>query len=137
MQKSNGLLLLVFAGCLAVLSLTAQAKAATAPKLVKYEYTLFSTSAHAIFEQAVPFTALTPVDKNLVLKYRPYVIRQLSRGNEEVAKGYHLRRAAIRKDAHEGNTVIYYETIYSKKVCEVTAVAVQPNGNFSMASSPC
>lgn len=120
-------------------SMSACAKANTSPKMVEYSYTAFGASSNEIFSTMIPYTDLPKNYKALVDKYKPLLIRQLAKASDDVVAGYHVRRAAIsaESEAETGNTIIYYETIYSKNLCEISAVTVYKNGNYSILASLC
>lgn len=126
--------------CVAAIALASNAEAkATAPKLIGYEYTAFGATSNEIFKTLAPYTQVHVSYKKLIEKYKPLLIRQLAKASDDVVAGYHVRRAAIstESEAEEGTTIIYYETIYSKNLCEVSAVTVYKNGNYSILTSLC
>ena len=75
--------------------------------------------------------------KDMVLRYKNPVVKAIAKHSQSEVDDYHVKRAAMSEEPSKGYNVIYYETIYNKEICEVSAVTVDRNGNFSVKTALC
>lgn len=115
---------------------TANAKTTT-PKLLGIETVEFEETSDDIFAWSIPYTDLAPLHQQVVLKYKPLVLKAIAASSGAKVADYHVKRAAMSEEAPRGTMLLYYETIYNKKICEVSAVSVDQKGNYSIKTSLC
>ena len=115
---------------------TAYAKNTT-PKLISIQTTEFIETSNEIFSGSIPYFQLAQMHKDMVVRYKDPFLRAVAKQSHADVKDYHVKRAAMSEEATKGYNLIYYETIYNKEICEVSAVTVERNGNFSIKTALC
>ena len=115
---------------------TSQAKTTT-PKLLSIKTVEFEETSDEIFSGSIPYIDLAQMHKNMVLRYKNPVVKAIAKHSQSEVADYHVKRAAMSEEPSKGYNVIYYETIYNKEICEVSAVTVDRNGNFSVKTALC
>lgn len=129
-----GWLLVVMMGLVTIPSL--QAKTA-APKLLSIQTTEFEETSDEIFSGSIPYIQLAKMHQDMVMRYKDPVLRAISKQSRTNIADYHVKRAAMSEESPKGYNLIYYETIYNKEICEVSAVTVDHRGNFSVKTALC
>lgn len=115
---------------------TSHAKTTT-PKLLSIKTTEFVETSDEIFSGSIPYIDLAQMHKDMVLRYKNPVVKAIAKHAYTEVGDYHVKRAAMSEESPKGYNVIYYETIYNKEICEVSAVTVDRNGNFSVKTALC
>lgn len=115
---------------------TSQAKTTT-PKLLSIKTVEFEETSDEIFSGSIPYIHLAQMHKDMVLRYKNPVVKAIAKHSQSEVADYHVRRGAMSEESPKGYNVIYYETIYNKEICEVSAVTVDRNGNFSVRTALC
>lgn len=137
MENVKDMLRWVIAFAVVVFLIPVPADAKAPPKLVKIENVEFEESSNEIFQVTIPYIHLAPMHQEIVKKYKDYLVKAIAKDSHTKAGDYHVKRAAMSEEAEKGTYLIYYETIYDKHVCEVSAMTVDSQGNYSIKSSPC
>ena len=115
---------------------TSQAKT-TKPKLLSIKTVEFEETSDEIFSGSIPYIHLAQMHKDMVLRYKNPVVNAIAKHSQSEVDDYHVKRAAMSEEPSKGYNVIYYETIYNKEICEVSAVTVDRSGNFSVKTALC
>lgn len=115
---------------------TSQAKTTT-PKLLSIKTVEFEETSDEIFSGSIPYIHLAQMHKDMVLRYKNPVVKAIAKHSQSEVADYHVKRGAMSEESPKGYNVIYYETIYNKEICEVSAVTVDRNGNFSVRTALC
>ena len=115
---------------------TSQAKTTTS-KLLSIKTVEFEETSDEIFSGSIPYIHLAQMHKNMVLRYKNPVVKAIAKHSQSEVDDYHVKRAAMSEESSKGYNVIYYETIYNKEICEVSAVTVDRTGNFSVKIALC
>ena len=115
---------------------TSQAKTTT-PKLLSIKTVEFEETSDEIFSGSIPYIHLAQMHKDMVLRYKNPVVKAIAKHSQSEVADYHVKRGAMSEESPKGYNVIYYETIYNKEICEVSAVTVDRSGNFSVKTALC
>ena len=119
-----------------VVTPTSQAKTTTS-KLLSIKTVEFEETSDEIFSGSIPYIHLAQMHKDMVLRYKNPVVKAIAKHSQSEVDDYHVKRAAMSEESSKGYNVIYYETIYNQEICEVSAVTVDRNGNFSVKIALC
>ncbi len=127
---------IVVVAVMSIVMSTSQAKTTT-PKLLSIKTVEFEETSDEIFSGSIPYIHLAQMHKDMVLRYKNPVVNAIAKHSQSEVDDYHVKRVAMSEEPSKGYNVIYYETIYNKEICEVSAVTVDRNGNFSVKTALC